>query len=169
MTEEDIIISLESNAAVFKNLLTEIPDSEIKWKPSEDKWCLLEIVCHLYDEEKEDFRARLSKILHKDYNWNPIDPEGWISSRNYIYENYFDKLSGFLHERKKSVMWLRSLNLLSWNIEVTHPKFGTFTAKQMLSEWLAHDLLHIRQIVKTRFMYLDNFIKPASLRYAGEW
>lgn len=169
MKETDIITQLEFNIHVFKNLLLNIPQSEINWKPSEDKWCLLEIICHLYDEEREDFRARLAKILHNDINWNPIDPQGWITSRNYIYENYYDKLNGFLHERKKSVTWLKSLNLFSWNIEVVHPNFGKFSAKQMLAEWLAHDFLHIRQIIKTQFLYLEDFVKPNSIRYAGKW
>lgn len=28
--------------------------------PAPEKWCLLEIVFHLYDEEREEFRARVN-------------------------------------------------------------------------------------------------------------
>ena len=38
----------------------------IQWKQSENKWSMLEIICHLYDEEREDFRSRLAKILFED-------------------------------------------------------------------------------------------------------
>jgi len=33
------------------------------WKPAPGKWSILEVVNHLYDEEREDFRQRLELVL----------------------------------------------------------------------------------------------------------
>ena len=74
MNPSEIINQLDSNSAVFKNLLDGVPEKLIHWKPSERRWSLLEIICHLYDEEREDFRPRLAKIIQSDHNWDPIDP-----------------------------------------------------------------------------------------------
>ena len=58
-----ITTALGQNKAVFENLLSGIDEQTYLWKPSANKWCLLEIVCHLYDEEREDFRARVKHVL----------------------------------------------------------------------------------------------------------
>jgi hypothetical protein len=169
MQINEIINQLDSNYKVFENLLSINSSEEIKWKPSEDKWCLLEIVNHLYDEEREDFRARLGKILNQDSEWDPIDPEGWVTSRNYMEKDYFQVLKNFLEERKKSIEWLRNLKVDDWNIKVTHPKFGEFAAYPMLCNWLAHDYLHIRQIIRLKYQMLEAGLKSGELGYAGEW
>ena len=169
MNPSDIINQINTNHKVFEDLLSCLPTEQVKWKPSEDKWCLLEIISHLYDEEREDFRARLKKILNEDHNWNPIDPQGWVKSRNYMEKNYADTLSDFLNERKKSVEWLKDLKVKDWNVKAVHPKFGEFSAYQMLSNWLAHDYLHMRQILRLKYQMLEAGLNPDKLNYAGGW
>lgn len=169
MKANDIIKQLELNSRVYENLLTNVSEEETKWKPSDDKWSLLEVVCHLHDEESADFRARFEKILHKDHNWDPIDTQGWVTSRNYKDKDFGNTVKKFLDERKKSVDWLKKLEVDDWSIEAVHPQLGSFNALQMLSSWLAHDYLHFRQINKLRYQYLEEKLKPLSLEYAGGW
>lgn len=169
MDSENLISQLEINSDVFKSLLSAISVEKIKWKPSDNKWSLLEIVCHLYDEEKEDFRARLAKILLEDHEWDPIDPQGWVVSRKYSEKDFTTVLNDFLKERKLSIEWLKNLEVYNWNIKAVHPKMGEFSAIQMLSNWVAHDYLHFRQIIRVKYLYLQNSISAESLDYAGEW
>jgi hypothetical protein len=42
------------------------------------------------------------------------------------------------------------------------------TAMLFLSNWLAHDYLHIRQIIKLKFDYLEK-MTGEGLSYAGDW
>jgi len=165
----EIINQLDSNSKVFENLLSINCSEEIKWKQSEEKWCLLEIVNHLYDEEREDFRARLGKILNRDHEWDPIDPEGWVTSRKHMEKDYYQTLKNFLDERKKSIEWLKNLKVDDWNVKAVHPKFGEFAAYPMLCNWLAHDYLHIRQITRLKYQMLEDSLKPGEVQYAGEW
>ena len=58
-----IFAELQKNKAVFENLLNGSTQDAYTWKQASDKWCLLEIICHLYDEEREDFRVRLGLVL----------------------------------------------------------------------------------------------------------
>lgn len=169
MNSNYLINQLENNSEVFRNLLSGMPDEMIKWKPAKNKWSLLEIVCHLYDEEREDFRARLAKILLEDAEWDPIDPQGWVASREYSKKDYNTVLNDFLNERKISIEWLKSLKVHDWNIKAIHPKFGEFSAIGMLSNWLAHDYLHFRQIIKTKYDYLSQLHPDTDLGYAGDW
>lgn len=169
MKTNEVINQLDSNSAVFENLFINTPSDMIKWKPSEEKWCLLEIISHLYDEEREDFRARLNKILNEDSDWDPIDPQGWVKSRNYMEKDYAKTMKDFLDERKKSIEWLKDLKVKDWNVKAVHPKFGEFAAYPMLCNWLVHDYLHIRQIVKLKYQMLEAGLNKDELGYAGEW
>lgn len=164
-----IIQELTRNKDVFKDLLTGIEESNYLFKPENKKWCLLEIICHLYDEEREDFRIRLKHVLDASTNPLPsINPREWVQEREYIKQNFSDKLDNFLKEREKSIKWLQSLQSPKWDNYYNHPKFGKMTAKMFLSNWLAHDYLHIRQILKLKFDYLSHQTNE-SLNYAGNW
>jgi len=165
----EIIFRIEENINVFKFLFTELTEEMCLWKPKPNKWCLLEIVCHLYDEEREDFKARIKHVLETPTApLPPIDPQGWVIARQYIEQNYSEKLINFLTEREQSVKWLRSLTNPNWDNAYQHEKLGTMTAQMFLSNWLAHDYLHIRQIIKLKYDYLKQLTNE-DLNYAGDW
>ena len=169
MNYSTIIHELSKNRGVFKELLTGLTEEEYLWKSDPGKWCLLEIICHLYDEEREDFRARTSLVLEIPTKpLPPIDPAVWVQERAYIKQDYADKLEMFMEERRHSIEWLQSLQSPKWDNAYSHPKFGQMTAKMFLSNWLAHDYLHIRQILKLKFDYLKR-LTDENLTYAGDW
>lgn len=169
MIYDKIIQELARNKLVFKELLNGLPEEEYLWKQNPDKWCLLEIICHLYDEEREDFRTRTKQVLTSPELPLPkIDPVGWVNERKYLQQNFSEKLKDFLFEREQSVKWLQTLKNPGWNNAYNHPKLGKMTARLFLSNWLAHDYLHIRQITKLRYEYLK-FKSAEDLSYAGNW
>jgi hypothetical protein len=169
MDYNKIINHLSRNREVFKNLLFGLDKTEYLWKSKPDKWCLLEIICHLFDEEREDFRARIFHLFENPELLLPqIDPPGWVQERIYIQQNYSEKLDNFLKERERSVKQLRALTNPNWTNEYNHPVFGKMTPKLILSNWLAHDYLHQRQIIRVKYEYLKN-LSDETLSYAGEW
>lgn len=164
-----IIAELEKNKSVFKDLLENLPDEFYHWRESENKWNLLEVVCHLYDEERDDFRARVKSVLANPLeDLLPIDPSGWVTSRNYAEQNYDMKLNDFIIEREYSIAWLKQLKSPEWGNSHSHPKLGPLTAKMFLVNWLAHDYLHIRQIIRIKYEYLK-ITSGEILLYAGDW
>ncbi len=166
----ELIIKLEKNRAVFKSLFNNIQQDQIHWKPNENKWSMLEIVCHLLDEEKEDFRQRIDFTLHRPGDsWPAIDPQGWEKSRNYAGTDFKESIANFLAEREESVKWLKALKDANWENSYKHPAAGLLSAKQLLANWLAHDFLHIRQIIGMNFIYLQERVSPLKLDYAGDW
>lgn len=165
----NIISELERNGTVIQDLISGLSNETILWRSEVDKWNLLDLITHLVDEEKEDFRARIQSVLE-----NPskplvqIDPEGWVKFRNYQNNDFAAKLTEFVAERKASVQWLRDLQNPKWNNAYQHDKLGPMTAQLFLENWLAHDLLHIRQILRIKFGYLKSIAKNP-LSYAGNW
>jgi hypothetical protein len=120
-----IIKSLERNKNVFHELLEGVPREEYLWKQKPGKWSLLEIVCHIRDEEVEDFRTRVQCVLENPkLPPPPIDPVAWVNKRKYIEQDYDTVFNSFIDERKRSIEWLRSLKDPLWDNNYLHPKFG---------------------------------------------
>lgn len=169
MNYSHVINELSRNKEVFKRFLSSIEEETFLWRPEAQKWCLLEIICHLRDEEVEDFRTRLKYVLETPGRAFPtFNPTQWVEERKYVEQNFETVLTAFLIEREKSITWLESLSIPDWDNFYDHPKLGPMSAKMILSNWLAHDYLHIRQILKLKFEYLK-FISGENLSYAGNW
>lgn len=169
MKPAELIMALETNLGVFAAQLRGVSGALQVWRPREDHWCLLEIACHLFDEEREDFRARVASVL-ADPSRRPtqIDPQGWGTERRYMDQDYDAKVEAFLAEREQSLMWLRGVTDAPWDNAYEHPEYGPLSALFFLTNWVAHDYLHLRQITKVKFLYLDAHA-DATLQYAGEW
>jgi len=165
----NIVEQLQNNKFVFQSLLEDVRPELITWRPRPDKWCLLEIVCHLYDEEQFDFRFRAQWVLEQPNvlppPFNPID---WVKEHKYMQQDYNTMVQKFLSEREASINWLNELKNPNWENSYHHEKFGKRTAQHYLDNWLAHDYLHIRQIIKQKFDYLNSQTSEG-LEYAGVW
>ncbi|MCZ6599077.1 MAG: DinB family protein [Planctomycetota bacterium] len=162
-----IATRLAAAAEVIRSLVEDISAEEARWKPAPKKWSILEVVSHLADEERDDFRKRLDLTLHHPgEEWPPIDPEGWVVDRRYDERDFGAALEGFLDERRRSVAWLRALEAPAWTNAYENRRF-TLSAGDLLHSWLAHDLQHIRQLVRLRYERLKNDAEPFSVDYAG--
>jgi hypothetical protein len=164
------VVRLEHDADAIAALFSGISDEQARWKPTAADWSLLEVICHLYDEEREDFRQRVDILLHTpDAEWPAIDPQGWVAERNYNAQDPTTKLSDFLQERRRSVEWLSGLDDVDWSSSGQSPWGDVFTAGQMLRCWMAHDMLHLRQMAELHYRYTEAFDGPGSVDYAGGW
>ena len=164
-----MIQSLSANHGVFHRLLTPVPKKVCTWRPSETSWSILEIACHLYDEEREDFRARTRLALKASKGGlQPVNPVAWVEERGYSTKEYSKVVQDFLNEREASSLWLSSLERPDWQASFRHPELGVFSAHKMLANWLAHDYHHIRQINTIKYLYLLQH-SGEDLSYAGKW
>ena len=160
---------LINSAEMIRGLLKDIGQEQAQVKPDAESWSILEVVCHLYDEEHEDFREHLDFILHRqNEEYHAIDPQSWVTERKYNEQNFVEMQEKFFTERKKSLEWLKTLSETVWETTYTS-QYGSVTAGEMFSCWIAHDNLHVRQLVELRRLYIERITKPFDLEYAGEW
>jgi hypothetical protein len=147
-----------------------VPDEQARWKPDAETWSMLEVLNHLYDEEREDFRVRLDYILHHPGEaWPPIDPQGWVTKRAYQQRDWRETVAHFLAEREKSLAWLAELGAFDPDTVCPAPWGGEIRAGDMFAAWVAHDLLHTRQLVELHWAYTNFSVQPYQTRYAGDW
>ena len=84
MQFEILYQELSHSAEMIRALTAGFTPAEARFKPGPESWSILEVVCHLYDIEREDFRPRLDAILHRPTEeWIQIDPQNWITMRRY--------------------------------------------------------------------------------------
>jgi hypothetical protein len=160
---------LVNSTEMIRALLAGLSQEEAQFKPSRGTWSILEVTCHLHDEEREDFREHLDFILHRQHEeWHPIAPQAWVKLRKYNEQDFIQMKAKFFRERAKSLKWLKSLEGADWKIR-HKSKWGSMTAGDMLTSWAAHDNLHIRQLVELRRARIERIAKPHKTQYAGDW
>lgn len=160
---------LAQNAQRIVLLVQNVSQQQARWRPDPDSWSMLEVINHLCDEEREDFRVRLDIILHyPEREAPPIDPLGWVRERRYNERDLEESIGNFLAERQESLEWLKTVREPEWDTTYEAP-FGQIRAGDIFSAWVAHDLLHMRQLVELHYAYLKELAAPYSVDYAGEW
>jgi len=160
---------LSANLRVFDHFLRGVDPEQSAWRPAPEAWTMLEVVCHLYDEEREDFRTRLRLILEDpSQEWPPIHPGEWVISHGYASRDYAGMVDSFIAERAASIVWLRSLRAPALDNARNHGEF-TLRAGDLLGAWLAHDFLHLRQINELHYAHTARVAEPYSVIYAGDW
>ena len=165
-----VIERFRHNAQAIAALVAGVGQDQARWKPDPDQWSILEVINHLYDEEREDFRTRLDLTLHQpETPWPPIDPQGWVVSRDYNSRDLADSLAAFQREREASLAWLAGLKSPDWTISYRHPAGFTLGAGDLLFSWLAHDALHMRQFAELHYQYNQRLAAPYNVAYAGEF
>lgn len=166
-----LIDRLERFPPVLRALCAMASQEDVRWKPSPTDWSILEVACHLADEEREDFPFRLRSTLEDpSRTWPPLDLNGVAESRRYNEQDLGTTLEAFAACRRENMAWLRSLPAeVNWSTAYTHPKVGDLHAGMLLASWAAHDALHARQVAKRLHGMALRDGDPYSIVYAGEW
>ncbi len=167
---EDIIHQLTANAEAMRALVQTIPDEQAQWMPDPETWPMKRVMEHVYNEERLDFRKHLIEMLTDiPMPWSEYRYEECISV-----ESCHQALEGFLIERKASIAWLMGLKSPDWDVTSRTP-FGpsggvlVLSAGDMLVSWVAHDILHLRQMIELKYSWNEKLAPPYSLQYAGGW
>ena len=141
-----------------------------RMRPAPDKWAPLEILCHLRDEETEDFGARMRVVLAGGGRFAAIRPVEWVSERSYIGDDPERVRAALHHLRQGSLDLLAAIEAAPERLLVTGETPGGFVLSgcDLLAAWVAHDALHIRQLAGTHARLWASDWAPLHVGYAGE-
>lgn len=167
MNLEFFMSRMSANVDTIVSLTKGVGEEQARWRPAPDKWSILEVIGHLCDEEQFDFRTRIDSTINQPgEEWPPFDPLQWMSERNYNEGILEETLQTWIDERRRSIEWLHALSSPDWNKSYTHPAIGELRAGDLLAAWLAHDMLHIRQLAGLHAAYTAHVSDPFHIRYA---
>lgn len=136
-------------------------------RPTPGEWAPIEIVCHLRDEDHEDFGARLRAVLDGQSAFLPIAPERWVDERRYREAELARTLDDLRTRRADNLALLASISPEHLRAAVAHPRLGPLSGMDLLVAWVAHDRLHVRQLAGTLARLWANRWAPLNAEYAG--
>jgi len=156
--------------AVLEALLSGLDDEAARMRPAPDEWSPLEIVCHLRDEETEDFGARVRVILEGAPQFVKIDPERWAVERRYREAHLPEALAAFRARREDSLRLLASaapepLQALAASRPLG--RLGPLSGLDLVAAWVAHDRIHLAQLAATLARVWTLRWAPLRSEYAG--
>ena len=164
-----LLVQFRAMPERLRALAAGLSPQQARYKPAADAWSVLEVLNHLVDEEIHDFRSHLDFILDPEgKQWEPLDPQGWVTERKYNERDLQSTLDNFQRERAASIAWLDSLGDIDWETPYVS-EFGTMRAGDMFACWVAHDGLHLRQLAELHRALLEQAVGDYDVSYAGEW
>ena len=145
----DVLTSVRLELARFPTvldaLLKDLDAATWCARPAPAEWAPVEIVCHLRDEEVEDFGARVRVILDGG-SFAPIDPERWATERRYLADDGPRALAAFRGRRVASLGSLVAIAPARLAAAVARARTGQLSGLDLLAAWVAHDRLHLAQL-----------------------
>jgi hypothetical protein len=161
---------LEAHGRAIEALTKGLTAEQARRKPDAESWSVLEVINHLYDEEREDFRQRLDILLNRPNDpIPPIHPGAWVTERGYNARDFEKSVASFMGERRKSLEWLGTLKEPNLDSGTVAPDGRVFHAGEMFASWVAHDVLHLRQLAELHYMLVKEAMSPFDVSYAGDW
>lgn len=136
-------------------------------RPAPAEWSPLEIVCHLRDEETDDFGARVRVVVAGGDRFAPIDPERWVEQRRYRDSEPAAALAAFRDRRAESLAFLATVAPERLRATVPHPSTGALSGLDLLAAWVIHDRLHLAQLAATLARVGADAWSPLRAGYAG--
>jgi DinB family protein len=160
-------IELARFPLVLDAVLNDLETAAWRARPAAAEWAPIEIVCHLRDEEVEDFGARLRVVLEGGPRFTPIDPERWATERRYLDGDGPRALTAFRERRAASLDSLVAVAPSRLTTVIAHARTGGLSGLDILAAWVEHDRLHLAQLAATLARTWATRWAPLHTEYAG--
>jgi len=144
---QEVAQLLQNTMIVLRQRVTSLPDRAVARHPGPGKWCIKEVIGHLTEEDKRDFVGRIQIMLDDlEPSLKVNDQEEVARARHDCDKKVHDLLDEFNTVRSSSIAFVMKLRVTELERGGSHPKIGHIRIRELLHEWIYHDLNHIRQI-----------------------
>src|SRR5262249_12503042 len=131
--KDRLLWNLKSLPNELDDLLKDLDEETLRWRPIPNKWSIKEIMCHLRDMEREAYLARYERILSEDGPWLPnVDQDRLAYERDYINQDARQALDEFKLLRGETVRTLDSVPPEAWSRIGVHETDGPFSIEQFV-------------------------------------
>jgi hypothetical protein len=138
---------LEETPGAVRQLTIDMPERDLKWKPSENELSALEQVCHLRDLELEGYGVRIRKLLTETGPSLPDFDGGRIArERDYNSQEFETALRDFARARKDNISAVETLSPDQLNLSGVLEGVGEITLARLLRLMREHDKSHLEEL-----------------------
>jgi len=154
MTEDELKKQLdvaEKSPKQIAAAVSGLPDKTLRYKPSPDKWCILEILAHLVDIEIA-YAYRMRQILADTKPViAPIDQDLWAKNLGYMQEAPPELVALYGLNRHHTLQLLRRLKPGDLQKSAYHPELKReVTLAEVVAMMGGHGANHLEQIERLK-------------------
>jgi|SRR5215472_4355008 len=154
MTEAELkkhLDTAEKSPREIAAAVSGLPDKVLRYKPSPQQWCVLEVLGHLADIEMA-YGHRLRQMLA---DAKPviatIDQEAWARNLNYMDSPATELVAFYGLARHHNMRLLRTLKLADLSKAAFHPEMqAPMTVADLVERIAGHGAGHLRQIERLK-------------------
>ena len=145
-----LLKALREVAHELESQLWGLDEDDLRWRPSDDAWCLKEIAAHLGDRE-EHLLQSLERIAFQETPRIPtFDADAPALERAERELDLYEVLERLERLRHRTVNLLWSLAPEDWERTGLHPYLGPVSVLRLVREQNEHDLEHLWQARRLR-------------------
>ena len=153
---------LKRTPGTLRTLLHDLPAVWTDATEGPNTWSPFDVIGHLIHGERTNWVPRIEHIIqHGDrITFTPFDREGMFAESKG--RSLPELLDTFDQVRTQSLVRISELGLTDADLERhgRHPEFGVVTMGQHMATWVAHDLGHVRQIVRVMARQYTDAVGP---------
>jgi hypothetical protein len=154
MTEAELKKHLDAAEKSPKEIaaaVSGLPEKVLRYKPSPEKWCVLEVLGHLADAEII-YGYRLRQMLADSKAViAPLDPDAWARNLNYLDSPPSELVAFYGLGRHHNLRLLRSLKASDLSKSAFHPELQReMTVADLVERMGGHGAAHLQQIEKLK-------------------
>ena len=154
MTESELkkhIEAAERSPREIATAVSGLPDKTLRYKPSPDKWSILEMLAHLVDMETLYAYRMRQMIADKDPQIAPIDQDEWARNLGYTEESAPELLALYGLNRHHNLQLLRRLKAADLEKGAFHPEHKRkVTVAEIVGMMAKHGPNHLEQIERLK-------------------
>jgi len=128
-----------------------LPDKTLRYKPSPDKWCILEIVGHLADIEIVYAHRFRQMLADSKPVIAPMDQDSWARNLGYMETPLAEMIAAYGLNRHATVQLLRRMKPGDLEKTAFHPELKEDVTVALYVERMGtHGATHLGQIEKLK-------------------
>ena len=146
--KDRLLNNLRSLPNEVDDLLNDLDEETLRWRPIPNKWSIKEIMCHLRDMERLAYLARFNRILTEDYpKMANVDQDRLALESDYINQDARSALAEFKQLRAETVNLLADASVEAWSRVGIHETDGPMTVEQLVNRQInGNDINHLNQM-----------------------
>ena len=128
-----------------------LPDKTLRYKPSPEKWCVLEILGHLADMELLYAYRMRQMLADAKPVIAPIDQDAWARNLGYLQSSPAELVALYGLNRHANLQLLRRLKAADLKKSAFHPELkADVTVADMVERMSGHGANHLAQIERLK-------------------
>jgi len=144
---EECLEALEKTPHALQRLAELVPAERWIHRPSADRYSPVELLYHLAEVEEAYFQ-RYRLIAEQEHpQLTAYDPHDALSEGRFVGGSLREGIARFTEVRTRSLEYLRNLPAEARDRTGVHPEFGEWSIFQQVQLCVAHDLLHLCDVL----------------------